>query len=518
MLSANGSIARSIVRRIKYHHRRNASSKKIVVLPGDGVGPEITREALKVLNVVEEHSKREGGVAFVFEEHLIGGAACDEAGSPFPDATKHACLESDAILLGAVGGPKWDDMPPDTRPEKGLLQLRKDLDLFANLRPVRFFDALLEHSPLRPDLSRDVDMLFVRELTGGIYFGPRSERARDAASNDFVASDTMVYTDREVERIVRVAAKAALERGGDLLSVDKANVLASSRLWREVAARVVAEEFPKVRLRHGLVDSCAMDIIRHPRSFDVIVTKNMFGDILTDEASVLAGSLGLLPSASLSSDGKPGVYEPIHGSAPDIAGQGIANPIGSILSGAMLLRHSLGLENEASAIERAVDATLNDGRRTQDLLLGSEGTKPCTTTEMGSSIASHTKRILREGVGGMRQHARAFSTQAARQPRTMFDKIWGDHVVDRQDDGTCLLYVDRHLVHEVTSPQAFEGLERAGLPVRCPQRTLVTADHNVPTTKWERKGGVSAIEDDDSRIQVETLEKNVDKFGLRYFG
>ena len=300
---------------------RRHMSYKIVTLPGDGVGPEVTEETLKVLSATS--------ISMDTEEHLIGGVAIDKVGEPFPKEAEEACKNSDAILLGAVGGPKWDNVEPSRRPEQGLLKLRKELDLFANLRPVRFFDALLEHSPLRSDLCEGVDMLFVRELVGGIYFGPRSERSENSEGVQ-EAWDTMIYSDPEVERIVRVAANAARERQGRVLSVDKANVLASSRLWREVATRVVSQEYDDVELKHGLVDSVAMDIIKRPRQFDVVVTKNMFGDILTDLASVLAGSLGLLPSASLSVQGKPGVYEPIHGSAPDIAGQGVVNPIAAV--------------------------------------------------------------------------------------------------------------------------------------------------------------------------------------------
>ncbi len=327
----------------------------IAVLPGDGIGPEVTAAATEVLRTVA----RRHGHRFTLREHLIGGAAIDATGSALPDATLEACRNADAVLLGAVGGPKWSDPKAKVRPEQGLLALRKGLGLYANLRPVRPHPATLGAAPIKPHLLAGVDVLVVRELTGGIYFGDKT-RTSDAAS------DLCSYTVAEVERVVRRACALARGRRGHVTSVDKANVLETSRLWREVAQRVAGEEFPDVTLEHQLVDSMAMHLLSKPRAFDVVVTENMFGDILTDEASMLAGSMGLLPSASLG-EGRVGLYEPIHGSAPDIAGRGIANPVGAILSAALLLRHSLGLEEEAACIERAVDEALGAGVFTADL-------------------------------------------------------------------------------------------------------------------------------------------------------
>jgi 3-isopropylmalate dehydrogenase len=316
------------------------------------------------------------GHAFEFREALIGGCAIDATGKPLPEETLRACRSSDAILLGAVGGPRWDDPSAKVRPEQGLLGLRKELGLFANLRPVRVYSSLLGASTLRPEVLQGVDLLVVRELTGGLYFGERQEGTERAY-------DTMVYTRPEVERVVRVAAEAARKRRKKLTSVDKANVLASSRLWRRVAAELLAREFPDLQVEHILVDACAMYLLRHPASFDVIVTENMFGDILTDEAAMLAGSMGMLPSASLG-EGRKGLYEPIHGSAPDIAGKQIANPLATILSCAMLLRYSLGLEKEAEAVERAVSAVLDAGYRTADI--ASKGETPISTVQMGDAV------------------------------------------------------------------------------------------------------------------------------------
>jgi 3-isopropylmalate dehydrogenase len=340
------------------------STATIALLPGDGIGPEVVAEARRVLEAVGESA----GVSFAFEEALIGGAAIDATGAPLPDDTVALCKRADAVLLGAVGGPQWDNPAAPVRPEQGLLGIRRALGLFANLRPVAPHPALADASPLKPERLAGVDLVVVRELTGGIYFGvkgtygyPGRERARDVCA----------YSTEEITRIVRVGAELARARRGKLTSVDKANVLETSRLWRSVTTRVVAEEFPDVTLEHVLVDSCAMHLVTNPGRFDVIVTENMFGDILTDEAAVIAGSIGVLPSASL---GKPneagravGLYEPIHGSAPDIAGRGIANPVGTILSAAMLLRHSLGKADEARAVERAVSEALADGARTADL-------------------------------------------------------------------------------------------------------------------------------------------------------
>lgn len=328
----------------------------IAVLPGDGVGVEVTAAAVRVLETVAVRHGHE----FVFHEGLIGGIAIDRTGSALPDETIALCEQTAAILLGAVGGPQWDNPTAAVRPEQGLLRIRKHFNLFANLRPVKAYPALAQHTPLRPELLEGVDMLFVRELTGGIYFGPRQEQG-DSDS----AYDTELYTVPEVERVAHVAFRAAQGRRKKVTSVDKANVLASMRLWRRAVVRV-HEDYPDVTLEHGLVDSCAMHLITRPASFDVLVASNMFGDILSDEASVLAGSLGMLPSASLGS-GTMGLYEPVHGSAPDIAGQGKANPTGSVLSAAMLLRYSLGLEAEAQAVEKAVEKTLADGARTADI-------------------------------------------------------------------------------------------------------------------------------------------------------
>ncbi len=338
------------------------------VLPGDGVGPEVMRAALDVLRAVEGRF----GHSFSFEHGLIGGAAIDAAGEPLTDEALELCRSSDAVLLGAVGGPKWDGGGP--RPEAGLLRIRKELGLFANLRPIVVPEALAGASPLREDLVRGVDILFVRELTGGIYFGP-SGREGDRAWS------TMEYAVPEIERIVRVAGDAARGRRGKVTSVDKANVLEVSRLWREVAARVMAAEFPDLDYEVVLVDAMAMHLLARPRDFDVVVTGNMFGDILSDEASMLPGSLGMLPSASLG-EGRPGLFEPVHGSAPDIAGKGSANPLGMILTAAMALRHGLGLADEATAVERAVEQVLAAGHRTGDLG-GNVG-----TSEMGALVAA----------------------------------------------------------------------------------------------------------------------------------
>ncbi len=327
----------------------------IVVLPGDGIGPEIVAATLPGLEAVA----RRFGHDFRFQEHDIGGIAIDRHGEPLPAATLDAARQADAILLGAVGGPKWSDPNAKVRPEQGLLAIRKALGLFANLRPVKPHAAALGASPIKSELLQGVDIVVVRELTGGIYFGDKTRSATDA-------SDLCRYTVGEIERVVRSAATLARSRRGHLTSVDKANVLETSRLWRDVTARVMREEFPDVVLEHQLVDSMAMHLLSKPRAYDVIVTENMFGDILTDEASMLAGSLGLLASASLG-QGTVGIYEPIHGSAPDIAGKGIANPYATILSAAMLLRHSLGLEAEAAAIEAAVSAALDDRVFTADL-------------------------------------------------------------------------------------------------------------------------------------------------------
>jgi len=352
---------------------------RIVLLPGDGIGPEVVAQGRRVLDRVATSF----GHAFEYDEQLVGGAAIDATGDPLPAATLGACENADALLLGAVGGPKWDDPRAAVRPEQGLLGLRRALGLYANLRPVRVHPALAAASPLKPEKLEGVDMLFVRELTGGLYFG--RPRLREKVAGDVVrAVDTLEYTDVEIRRVVRLAFRLAASRKKLVTSVDKANVLESSRLWREVATEVAAEPASAgVRLEHQLVDSCAMRLITAPRAFDVIVTENMFGDILTDEAAVLAGSLGLLPSASLG-DGKRGLYEPIHGSAPDIAGKGLANPLGTISSVAMLLRLSLGLEQEARAVERAIDAAITAGGRTADM--GAVNGHALSTEDMGAAV------------------------------------------------------------------------------------------------------------------------------------
>jgi 3-isopropylmalate dehydrogenase len=328
---------------------------RIAVLGGDGIGPEVVAEGVRVLRAVGDAF----GHQFDLTEAPFGGIAIDLHGDPLPADTLKLCLEADAVLLGAIGGPKWSAPNAPVRPEQGLLGLRKQLGVYANLRPVKVHPALVDASTLKPEVLKGVDLIFVRELTGGIYFG---EKRRDVNG----AVDVCTYTVAEVERIVRAAARLAQRRRRKLTSIDKSNVLETSRLWREVTERVMRAEFPDVSVEHILVDAAAMHLIRRPKDFDVLVTENMFGDILTDEASMLAGSLGLLPSASLG-EGKRGLYEPIHGSAPDIAGKGIANPFGTIYSVALLLRHSLGLTAEADALEAAADRALSDGARTPDL-------------------------------------------------------------------------------------------------------------------------------------------------------
>ena len=349
----------------------------IVLLPGDGIGPEVVREARAVLEVIAARH----GHQLSFTEHLIGGAAIDATGLPLPPETLGAAERADAVLLGAVGGPKWDDPRARVRPEQGLLGLRRALGLYANLRPVRVHPALAAVSPLKAERLEGVDLLFVRELTGGLYFG--WPKFREELAEHRRAVDTLEYTEEEIRRVVTLAFTLARARRKRVTSVDKANVLESSRLWREIANEV-AEGFPDVTLEHQLVDSCAMRLVTSARSFDVVVTENMFGDILTDEAAVLAGSLGMLPSASVGG-GARGLYEPIHGSAPDLAGKGIANPIGTILSAALLLRHSLGLREEAEAIERAVREVIASGARTPDMAAApSDATM--STGELGQLI------------------------------------------------------------------------------------------------------------------------------------
>jgi 3-isopropylmalate dehydrogenase len=344
---------------------------QIVILAGDGIGPEVTHEGVRVLEALASRFGHE----FKFEAHLIGGAAIDATQTALPTSTVSACGTADAVLLGAVGGPKWSDPNAKIRPEQGLLAIRKALGLFANLRPVTLHPALLDASPVKPEILKGTDIVVVRELTGGIYFG---EKQRTATS----ASDLCTYTIEEIQRVTRVAGKLAQGRRKSIVSVDKANVLETSRLWRSTVEEVLKAEFRDVSLEHMLVDSAAMHLIKKPSSFDVLLTENMFGDILTDEASILAGSLGLLPSASLGA-GRLGLYEPIHGSAPDIAGKGIANPYGTILSVAMLLRHSLGLMTEAKVVENAVAEAITEGVRTADI---ASGGKVSSTREAGDAV------------------------------------------------------------------------------------------------------------------------------------
>jgi 3-isopropylmalate dehydrogenase len=355
----------------------SAIEASIVILGGDGIGPEVVHEGLRVLEAVATRF----GHQFRFEEHLIGGAAIDATQSALPAETVSACGTADAVLLGAVGGPKWSDPNASVRPEQGLLALRKALNLFANLRPVSLHPALLDVSPLKPEILKGTDIIVVRELTGGIYFGEKQRTAE-------TATDVCTYSVEEIQRVTRVACKVARARRKSIVSVDKANVLETSRLWRSTVEQIVHGEFPDVRLEHMLVDSAAMHLIRKPASFDVLLTENMFGDILTDEASMLAGSMGLLPSASLGA-GKLGVYEPIHGSAPDIAGKGVANPYAAILSVAMLLRHSLDLETEAQLVEAAVAESIHAGIRTPDIAAAGRG---ATTRQAGQTVV---ERVLR---------------------------------------------------------------------------------------------------------------------------
>ena len=354
---------------------------KLVVLPGDGIGTEVTAAALQVLQVVAERF----GHQLVLDEQLIGGIAMDERGSSLPDETKVACMSADAVLLGAVGGPKWDDPNAPDRPEKGLLGIRKAMQLYANLRPVQIFPELRDASPLKTEKLEGVDILVIRELTGGLYFG---ESGRWVENGETFAKNTMIYSESEIRRVVDFAFKAAQGRRKKVTSIDKANVLEVMRLWRSIANEV-AQNYPDVQLEHMLVDAATMHLLSRPNSFDVMVAENMFGDIITDEASMLAGSMGCLPSASigahLNRHGFPqGLYEPIHGSAPDIAGKGIANPIATILSVAMMLRHSFGLEAEAEAIEAAVSRTIQQGYRTGDIY--GVGTQQVGTQAMTEAI------------------------------------------------------------------------------------------------------------------------------------
>lgn len=348
---------------------------KIAILPGDGVGPEVIREAVKALRAVADKFGHE----LQLSEYPIGGRALDFTGRPLPEETLDGCLASDAVLLGAVGGAQYDRNPKGFRPEDGLLKLRRSLGVFANLRPVIAYEELLEASPLKPERASGCDILIVRELLGGLYFSkPRGFES--SSTGPWRAYNTMSYTVEEIERIAKVAFQAALKRRRKLTSVDKSNVLEVSQLWRRVVSRV-ASDYPQVELEHMLVDSCAMEMIRNPRRFDVILTENLFGDILSDEAAVIAGSIGLLPSASLG--GRAALYEPVHGSAPDIAGKDKANPLGAILSVALMLRYSFNLEAEAQAIERAVASALKSGLRTEDI---SAGGRSVGTSQMGDAV------------------------------------------------------------------------------------------------------------------------------------
>ena len=361
------------------------AAKRICVFPGDGVGPEVVREAVAVLRTLSEVA---GSRMFETEEALLGGASYDVHAVPMTPRALKLAKEADAVLLGAVGGPKWDVLPFAVRPERALLGLRKELGLFANLRPAVVFAPLIDASPLRRELVEGIDLMVVRELTGGIYFGePRGVRMIDGVETGI---NTEIYTRPEIERVARVAFELARKRSRKVTSVDKANVLEATELWRKVVAEVGAKEYPDVVLSHMLVDNCAMQLIRWPRQFDVIVTTNLFGDILTDEASMITGSIGMLPSASLG--GKVGLYEPIHGSAPDIAGKGVANPLATILSVAMMLKYSFDMTAEAAWIEEAVERVLADGYRTGDIYREGEG-KKVGTTEMGDRVRDAVRKL-----------------------------------------------------------------------------------------------------------------------------
>ena len=351
----------------------------IAIIKGDGIGPEIVDEAIKVLDAV--CSKED--IALNYEEYLMGGSAYDATGNPLPDETVDGCKKSDAVLFGAIGGEKWDGLERHLRPESGLLRLRSELGVYANLRPTNVFDELVDASTLKPEVLKGVDLLVVRELTGGIYFGQPREKNTDMAFN------TMVYTKEEIKRIAIVAFESAMKRRKQVCSIDKANVLEVSQFWRE-SVEEVAKDYPEVSLSHMYVDNAAMQLVRNPRQFDVMLTGNIFGDILSDEASMISGSIGLLPSASVG--GKVGLFEPIHGSAPDIAGQGISNPIATIMSAAMMLRFAFDEQRAADRVEKAVAMVLKDGYRTKDLAdYGAK--KVCSTSQMGSIIAEYVAKI-----------------------------------------------------------------------------------------------------------------------------
>jgi 3-isopropylmalate dehydrogenase len=358
------------------------TTHKIALLPGDGIGAEVTPEARRVLEVVGKAT----GVSFEFEGGLVGGAAIDATGGPLPEASLRICRQADAILFGAVGGPKWDNLPQETRPERGLLRIRKELDLFANLRPAKCFPMLVDASPLKRSVVEGTDLMVIRELTGGLYFGePRGREALPGGGER--ALNTMSYTTKEIERVVRAAFDVAMKRRKRLASVDKANVLIVSQLWRDTVNRV-AKDYPQVAVEHVLVDNCAMALVHKPTHFDTLVTENTFGDILSDEAAILAGSMGMLPSASLGDTG--GLYEPVHGTAPDIAGKGVANPIAAILSAAMLLRYSLNRGADADRVEAAVLKVLEAGHRTADIR--SAGDRPVGTQQMGDLVTREVEK------------------------------------------------------------------------------------------------------------------------------
>jgi len=359
--------------------------RKLLLLPGDGIGPEVVGEVKKIINWLNKNKSLD----FEIDEELIGGIAYDKHGTPITDEVFYKALESEAVILGAVGGPKWDDLEFSKKPERALLKLRKELKLFANLRPAICFKQLVDASSLKPDLVSGLDIMFVRELTGGIYFGePRGIKPIDNGERKGI--NTHVYTTSEIERVARVAFDLARKRNNKVTSCEKSNVMEAGQLWKEEVQSIHEKEYKDVELNHMLADNCAMQLVRNPKQFDVIVTDNLFGDMLSDEAAMLTGSLGLLPSASLGAKDKKGdmrsLYEPVHGSAPDIAGKGIANPIATILSFAMALKYSLDLDNEANALEKAVQNVLDEGLRTKDIM--SNGTKEVSTSEMGDAIIS----------------------------------------------------------------------------------------------------------------------------------
>ncbi len=360
-----------------------STTKKILLLPGDGIGPEITEEAVKVIKLIQKKK----AILFELTEGLLGGCAIDKTGDPLPAETLNKIKEVDAILLAAIGGPKWENLPQAQKPEKGLLRLRKELDAFANLRPAKVFSCLADSSSLKKEVIEGVDILVVRELTSGIYFGePRGMIDEESCRN------TAYYTEAEVRRIIVCACEQAMRRGKRLCSVDKANVLEVSQFWRDIAIKTVQNDFPEIELSHLYIDNAAMQLVRNPKQFDVIVSSNLFGDVLSDEAAMLTGSIGLLPSASLGDGSKPGLFEPVHGSAPDIAGQGKANPIAMILSLAMLLEAGLGLKEEGRALEKAIETTLEEGHRTGDI--AKPGEKILSTKEMGDVICKNLEKLL----------------------------------------------------------------------------------------------------------------------------